>query len=217
MRNAVLLMPLAFAIVLIVATTARPVDAADVRLHLDVRVGDAQAPVEQLLVNAGFEIELAVPELGRWQGWIAAHLVENLRALDGVVSVQRPRYAHYAAGQALTEGDEALNAAAARSRFNVDGSGIHVVVISDGIVGLEEAIQANEAPWLVEARAFGSGRLERGQEGTAMIEIVHDLAPGASAKSSIPAERQAVTALPPNSEKAITLPALNVHATLTGC
>ena len=45
----------------------------------------------------------------------------------------------------------------------------------------------------------------------------HDLAPGASAKSSIPAEPQAVTELPPNSEKAITLPALNVHATLTGC
>ena len=44
-----------------------------------------------------------------------------------------------------------------------------------------------------------------------------DLAPGASAKSSIPAEPQAVTELPPNSEKAITLPVLNVHATLTGC
>ena len=45
----------------------------------------------------------------------------------------------------------------------------------------------------------------------------HDLAPGVSAKSSIPAEPQAVTELPPNSEKAITLPAPNVHATLTGC
>ena len=45
----------------------------------------------------------------------------------------------------------------------------------------------------------------------------HDLAPGASAKLSIPAEPQAVTELIPNSEKAITLPALNVHATLAGC
>ena len=44
-----------------------------------------------------------------------------------------------------------------------------------------------------------------------------DLAPGASAKSSIPAEPQAVTELPPNSEKAITLPVLNVHATPAGC
>ena len=44
-----------------------------------------------------------------------------------------------------------------------------------------------------------------------------DLAPGASAKSSIPAEPQAVTELHLNSEKAITLPALNVHATPAGC
>ena len=45
----------------------------------------------------------------------------------------------------------------------------------------------------------------------------HDLGPGASAKSSIPAEPQAVTELTPNPEKAITLPVLNVHATPAGC
>ena len=46
----------------------------------------------------------------------------------------------------------------------------------------------------------------------------HDLAPRASAGSSTPAERQAVTELTPNSEKAITLPVLNVHAIpVAGC
>ena len=49
------------------------------------------------------------------------------------------------------------------------------------------------------------------------VALCRDLAPGASAKPSIPAAPQAVTELPPNSEKAITLPVLNVHATLTGC
>ncbi|MYD74567.1 MAG: S8 family serine peptidase, partial [Chloroflexi bacterium] len=52
-------------------------------------------------------------------------------------------------------------------------------VISDGIIGLDEAIQADEAPRLQEAKPFGDGRIDRGEEGTAMIEIVHDLAPGA--------------------------------------
>lgn len=180
MRRAILFLPLMFAVAFIATLTARPVDAGGDRLHLDVRFANAHFEAEQSLIGLGFEIELAVPEFNRWQGWLPAHLIGQLRALDGVISVQTPHYATFAAGDTLTEGDEALNAAAARTRFNVDGSGVHVAVISDGIVGLEEAIQASEAPWLVEALPFGSGSLERGQEGTAMIEIVHDLAPGAS-------------------------------------
>ena len=180
MRRALPIVPLIFAVALVLTAMARPVDAADNLLHLDVRFADGHAEAEQALVEAGFEIELAAPEFNRWQGWLPARLLDRLRALDGVVSVQTPHYARFAAGDALTEGDEALNAAAARTRFNVDGSGVHVAVISDGIVGLEEAIQSKEAPWLVEALPFGSGRLDRGQEGTAMIEIIHDLAPGAS-------------------------------------
>ncbi len=180
MRRALPIVPLIFAVALILTAMARPVDAADNRLHLDVRFADGHAEAEQALVEAGFEIELAVPEFNRWQGWLPAHLLDRLRALDGLVSVQTPHYARFAAGDARTEGDEALNAAAARSRFNVDGSGVRVAVISDGIVGLEEAIQASEAPRLVEAQEFGSGSLGTGQEGTALIEIIHDLAPGAS-------------------------------------
>ena len=57
---------------------------------------------------------------------------------------------------------------------------MHVLVISDGIVGLQRAQESDEAPKLADARAFGAGSLNRGQEGTAMIEIIHDLAPGAT-------------------------------------
>ncbi len=153
--------------------------AAEVRVHVDVRVEPPGPQTEQLLADAGLEIELAVPELSRWQGWLDATRIDELLAIDGVVGVQRPLYASFAAGSALTEGDEALNASLARTRFNVDGSGIRVAVISDGIKGLEQAQRAGEAPKLVDARAFGAGDLNRGQEGTVMIEIVHDLAPGA--------------------------------------
>ena len=67
-----------------------------------------------------------------------------------------PRYALHAAGSATSEGDEALGAAAARQRFGVDGSGVRVAVISDGVRGLEAAQQRGDAP-----RAGRSGGLRR--------------------------------------------------------
>ncbi len=156
-------------------------DGVENRLHLDVRVGQVTAETEQLLRGAGLEIELAVPELGRWQGWLAAERMAELRRVPGVVSVGTPSYASFAAGDVLSEGDDALNAAAARRRFNVDGSGIRVAVISDGIRGLTQAQAAGEAPMLAEVWPDDDDdALNRGDEGTAMIEIVHDIAPGAS-------------------------------------
>ncbi len=149
------------------------------RVHLDVRVDPIRPDTEQRLRGAGLEIELAVPEIGRWQGWLSADRLDALRKIEGVIGVSTPRYASFAAGAALTEGDEALNASTARRRFNVDGSGVRIAVISDGITGLLQAQLIGEAPKLVDALSFGGGQLGRGQEGTAMIEIVHDLAPGA--------------------------------------
>ena len=180
MRRGFLLLFAGLILSAVVAGPEPSVGAADSQIHLEVRLAASHPDAARLLTEAGFEIELAVPELGRWQGWAAPHLLDDLRAIEGVVSVGRPQYASFAAGDALTEGDEALNAGAARSRFDVDGSGVRVAVISDGVVGLPRAQIAGEAPKLVEARAFGAGDLSRGQEGTVMIEIVHDIAPGAA-------------------------------------
>lgn len=179
MRRAFLFLALAIAVVASLFDTGNPTATAAERLHLDVRFDHVDSGIEARLVEAGFEIQLAVPEFGRWQGWQPRHRLEELRSVAGVVSVGTPLYATLSAGDVLTEGDELLNAASARNRFGVDGSGVRVAVISDGIIGLDEAIQADEAPRLQEAKPFGDGRIDRGEEGTAMIEIVHDLAPGA--------------------------------------
>ena len=179
MRRAFLFLALAIAVAASLFGADHPTASAAERLHLDVRFDQVDSGIEARLVDAGFEIQLAVPEFGRWQGWQPRDRLEELRSVAGVVSVGTPLYAALSAGDALTEGDELLNAGSARQRFGVDGSGVRVAVISDGIIGLDEAIQASEAPRLREAKAFGDGRLDRGEEGTAMIEIVHDLAPGA--------------------------------------
>ncbi len=95
------------------------------------------------------------------------------------------------AGSVTTEGDSVMNADVARSMFNVDGSGIKIGLISDSFDGsgstptVGDQIAAGDLPGagnpnnfltpvnVVKDQAGGS------DEGRAMLEIVHDVAPGA--------------------------------------
>ena len=85
------------------------------------------------------------------------------------------------------EGDRAHRADAARTTHGVDGAGIAVGVLSDGVNTLAAQQATGDVPALVtilpgqEGGAFRSscGGASTGTEGTAMFEIVHDLAPGA--------------------------------------
>jgi len=74
-----------------------------------------------------------------------------------------------------SEGDKAHNTPAARNKFNVNGSGVKIGVLSDSVDHLA-SVQANgDLPGVtVLQNAPGNSG-----EGTAMLEIVHDLAPGA--------------------------------------
>ncbi|MBP2478987.1 hypothetical protein JOF53_007859 [Crossiella equi] len=81
------------------------------------------------------------------------------------------------AGQVRSEGDTTHQADTARTRYGVDGTGVKVCVISDGIGSLAASQAAGELPATVEVLPGQEGE---GDEGTAMLEIVHDLAPGAS-------------------------------------
>jgi uncharacterized repeat protein (TIGR01451 family) len=76
-----------------------------------------------------------------------------------------------------SEGDATHLAAAARPRFGVDGSGVKVCALSDGIDSLATLQAAGELPPSV---AVVPGQAGAGDEGTALLEILHDLAPGAS-------------------------------------
>ena len=75
----------------------------------------------------------------------------------------------------VSEGDATHKAATGRTTFGFNGTGVKIGVISDGVSSLA-AIQASGdlGPVTVLPGQAGSG-----DEGTAMLEIVHDLAPGA--------------------------------------
>ncbi|MEV6877914.1 S8 family serine peptidase [Amycolatopsis sp. NPDC051128] len=81
-----------------------------------------------------------------------------------------------AAGTQVSEGDKAHGADAARTTYGVSGSGVKVCVLSDGVDSLAKSQSAGELP----AVDVLPGQKGSGDEGTAMLEIVHDLAPNAT-------------------------------------
>ena len=76
----------------------------------------------------------------------------------------------------VSEGDKAHGADAARQRFKVTGTGVTVGVLSDGVDSLAASIASGDLP--ADTRVL-PGQAGDGDEGTAMMEIVHDLAPNA--------------------------------------
>ncbi|MFL5805288.1 MAG: S8 family serine peptidase [Roseiflexaceae bacterium] len=102
----------------------------------------------------------------------AASVREHLAAtLTGAPLQQGP------VGNAInvSEGDVTHRANLARSTFNVTGAGVKIGVLSNGVNSLASLEDSGDLP----AVTVLPGQAGGGDEGSAMLEIVHDLAPGA--------------------------------------
>ncbi|MEZ5324384.1 MAG: S8 family serine peptidase [Verrucomicrobiales bacterium] len=95
------------------------------------------------------------------------------------ISPASKRIAH--TGPVTNEADVAMNVDTSRLSFGVDGSGMKVGVISDSADHYLDSIAAGELPdsFTILPGRSGIGIEGNEGEGTAMAEIVHDLAPGA--------------------------------------
>ncbi|WP_328615038.1 S8 family serine peptidase [Amycolatopsis sp. NBC_00355] len=82
-----------------------------------------------------------------------------------------------AAATLTSQGDRAHNADIARQQFGVTGVGVKACALSDGIDSLATSQAKGELPPNVDVIAGQEGD---GDEGTAMLEIIHDLAPNAA-------------------------------------
>jgi hypothetical protein len=80
-------------------------------------------------------------------------------------------------GSYVSSADELLQARLARQLHNIDGDGVKVGVISDGAVSWEQAQLSGDLPFITVNPSLGT--FGNADEGTAMLEIVHDIAPGA--------------------------------------
>ncbi len=172
-------------------------------VQVDIEWTGAGPPLAALAA-AGARIEREDRAQRVVQARVPAAALEQLAAAAGVRRVRPPLYAHVRAGSRLTEGDALLGLGALRTTAGVDGSGVCVGAISDGVFGIDAAIASGNLPPTTLVRDGGGklvgttggviaqsfradGDLEagiggppaRGAEGTALLEIVHDLAPGA--------------------------------------
>lgn len=78
-------------------------------------------------------------------------------------------------GSRSSEGDVTHRANVARGTFHVDGTGIKIGVLSNGVTSLAQSQALGD----LGPVTILPGQAGTGDEGTAMLEIVHDLAPGA--------------------------------------
>lgn len=97
-------------------------------------------------------------------------------------------------GAATSEGDAQLNAMAAREGFELDGSGVTVGILSDSFnqdgaadTGAAADVASGDLPgkgnpcgFTTPVQVVDDSEANGGDEGRAMAQIVHDLAPGAN-------------------------------------
>ena len=172
------------------------------------------------LATQGVTVEIADVQGGRVQARVPVTRLEAVAALPFVHFIRPPSYAVRMTGSVTTEGDTILRADQVRSQLKVDGTGVRVGVISDGIKGIFATgcttcsgvtggpISSLDLPAATGTRntsgvltsssggivgrvvywqdngleglpSPGCGFAGAGAEGTALLEIVHDLAPGA--------------------------------------
>ena len=149
---------------------------ADGRLEVDI---DLLAPADLAPVAAsvgklGGAIRFASAQFRSLRATLGADSIRPVAALAGVrrIVAARPAFTH----GVVSEGDRAHAADTARNLHGLDGRGIKICALSNGVDELVYSQATGELP----AVEVLPGQAGGGDEGTAMLEIVHDLAPGAA-------------------------------------
>ncbi|MCK5571193.1 MAG: hypothetical protein KAJ12_00465, partial [Bacteroidetes bacterium] len=150
------------------------------RLHLYLYLYPEYDPdhLRSFLNVQGCAVEILERRFHIVQLWVPFEKVEEVAGLDVVRLIRPAERPITQTGSKLSEGDAVMRADVSRMLFAVDGSGIKVGVISDDVDSLGVAVASGDLPPGVQV--ITTDLLSNQQnEGTAMLEIIHDLAPGA--------------------------------------
>lgn len=126
-------------------------------------------------------------------GRLPLNLIREVEEVDGVQAVL-PAAAARNVGSTTAQSDASIRADEARSALGIDGSGVTVGTLSDSYncLGGEAAdIASGDLPNNVDVLAELSDCLIAIDEGRAMIQIIHDIAPGADQQFHTAFEGQA--------------------------
>ena len=170
-------------------------DTPEGLMTVDIRA-DVTPEVLSRIRDLGGVVVNSVPRYRSIRAQLPPAAVEPLAKLDAIRTIRpgdraRTRGQNSAAPPAVradvpdtpvtrkddtSAGDTAHRARVARRTHSVTGSGIGIGVISNGVRTLVDRQASGDLPARVNILPGQEGR---GDEGTAMLEIVHDLAPGA--------------------------------------
>jgi hypothetical protein len=156
------------------------------RLQLDIHTTSAATTIAKRLRRLGARVTEVLTHQQIVEAFVPAGSVAKVARMKGVKSLGLP---DYVVTNVVSDGDSILKADRVRSQFaalGLDGTGVKVGVISDGVS--HRANVGSELP----AITIDPARPGSGDEGTAMLEIIHDLAPGAQLYFSGPTTSSAV-------------------------
>ena len=136
------------------------------------------------LEDLGAEIEVVDRDADVVQAWVPTSALASIEALENVITITPPDYGVTRAGSVTTEGDKIHRGNLVRAFSSLTGSGVRVGVISNGADSRAEAQATNDLPATIE---IDPNRTGSGEEGGALMEIIHDIAPDASLAFSGPA------------------------------
>jgi hypothetical protein len=141
------------------------------RILVDIKADVSQSLLERIAALGGNVIS-SYPEYRAIQAGIPLSEIESVAAQKEVAFIQPVVHAIH--NNVDSEGDYTHQANTARANFGVNGTGVKVGVISDSV----DNLSTSQINGLVTVLPGQDGMPATG-EGTAMLEIVNDLAPGA--------------------------------------
>lgn len=154
------------------------------RIEGDMVVIDAVAVNDAPILKEHLEL------LGMKQAVIYGNMVSGLMPIEAVKNMDalenlrfaRPSYAITRAGKVDGQGDIAMKSDLARNTYGIDGRGITIGVLSDSFNCLDGAVddvRNDDLPFEITVLEEESGCSSGSDEGRAMMQIIHDVAPGA--------------------------------------
>ena len=146
--------------------------------HVNIHLKQLNEKIISKLKALGVTVQGTGKKFRQVTCWVPFDLIETLAKDDNVGSIYNVSKPYVKTLPYTTVGDQILNADDARSTFGIDGEDIKVGVISDDADNYLDAINAG----YLDASLFyndWNNPFESGNEGTAMSEIVHVLAPQA--------------------------------------
>lgn len=152
-----------------------PLDAAaDNRVLVDIKATVTPELLAQIAAVGGTVVN-SFPQYNAIRAWLPVDQVEPLAGLDGVTFIRKAVKYRRNIGSVTSEGDVTHRADVARNTWTIDGTGVKIGLLSDGVAHLAQSQATGDLGTVTVL----PGQAGTGDEGTAMLEIVHDLAPGA--------------------------------------